>query len=99
MLRPGFLESVRATGQRLRTGLDGLAARHEHVALARGLGLIQGLVLDGVPASQVVDGCRERGMLVLSAGADVVRLLPPLIAGPSEVDEALAILDRVLGGP
>jgi acetylornithine/N-succinyldiaminopimelate aminotransferase len=38
-------------------------------------------------------------MLVLSAGADVVRLLPPLIVGQSEVDEALAILDRVLGGP
>jgi len=99
VLRPGFLESVRDTGRRLRAGLDALAAHHHGVAAARGLGLIQGLVLDGLAASDVVAGCRERGMLVLSAGADVVRLLPPLIVGQSEVDDALAILDRVLGAP
>ena len=98
VLRPGFLEAVRSTGQRLRAGLDALADRHPHVAAARGLGLIQGLVLDGVAAADVVDGCRERRLLVLSAGPDVVRLLPPLIVTPAEIDAAVSILDDVLGG-
>jgi predicted acetylornithine/succinylornithine family transaminase len=96
VLRPGFLEAVRSSGRQLRAGLDALAAARPHVAEVRGLGLIQGLVLDGRPASEVVDGCRERGMLVLSSGADVVRLLPPLIVGPDDVDEALDILGRAL---
>jgi predicted acetylornithine/succinylornithine family transaminase len=98
ILRPGFLKSVRCRGNRLRAGLDALTAGHPHVAEARGIGLIQGLVLDGRPASAVVDGCRERGLLVLSAGVEVVRLLPPLIVSESEIDAALGVLGDVLGG-
>jgi len=46
----------------------------------------------------VVDSCRERGLLVLSAGPDVLRLTPPLVLRPAEVDEALGVLDAVLAG-
>ena len=47
-------------------------------------------------AGPVVDACRELGLLVLKAGTDVLRLLPPLVVTADEVDEALAVLDRAL---
>ena len=47
-------------------------------------------------AGPVVDACRERGLLVLTAGPDVLRLLPPLVVTEAEVDEALALLADAL---
>ena len=57
----------------------------------RGRGLLLGAVLDREVAP-VVDACRDRGLLVLSAGPDVLRLTPPLVVSAEEVDEALDIL-------
>jgi acetylornithine aminotransferase len=48
-------------------------------------------------AAAVVDACRERGLLVLTAGSDVLRLLPPLVITEAEADEALSIIGAVLG--
>lgn len=62
---------------------------------ARGRGLLQGLVLEG-EAGPVVLRARDRGLLLSSAGGNVVRFAPPLIVGRAEIDEALAILDQAL---
>ena len=43
-----------------------------------------------------MDACRERGLLVVTAGPDVLRLLPPLVVTEAEVEEALAVLREVL---
>ena len=66
--------------------------------VARGDQLASGLagVLDH-DAAAVVDACRERGLLVLTAGSDVLRLLPPLVITEAEADEALSIIGAVLG--
>jgi predicted acetylornithine/succinylornithine family transaminase len=64
------------------------------VVEVRGRGLLLGAVVDR-PASEIVQACRERGLLVLTAGHDVVRLAPPLTIGSEDVDEALAILESV----
>ena len=48
------------------------------------------------PAADVVAAAREHGLVVLTAGDDVVRLAPPLTIERSDVDEALTILDRIL---
>ena len=45
---------------------------------------------------EIVETCRERGLLVLTAGDDVVRLAPPLTIGADEVAEALSILASAL---
>jgi acetylornithine aminotransferase len=66
------------------------------VVEVRGRGLLLGAIVDR-PAGEIVEACRERGLLVLTAGADVVRLAPPLTIGPEDIDEALAILESVLG--
>ncbi len=75
--------------------LKELAAGYPFVKGARGKGLILALELT-VPAKPIVDRCLQRGLLVLTAGDQVLRFVPPLIIGEPEVDEALAILDQVL---
>ncbi len=72
-------------------GLEALPA----VRAVRGRGLLIGAELDR-PVGPVVDACREQGLLVLSAGPDVLRLTPPLVVSAAEVDQALAILEGVL---
>ena len=56
-----------------------------------GAGSSSALRLDR-PAALVVDACREHGLLVLSAGPDVLRLAPPLVVTEAEVDEALDVI-------
>lgn len=72
-----------------------LAARYPFVKEARGKGLMLALELT-VPARPIVERCLERGLLILVAGDQILRFVPPLIIDESEVDEAIRILDPVL---
>ena len=65
------------------------------VVEVRGRGLLLGAVVDR-PASEIVDACRERGLLVLTAGHEVVRLAPPLTIDEVDVSSALEILGSAL---
>jgi len=87
-----LLANVVARGDQLASGLAGAAGVRE----VRGRGLLLAGVLDR-DAAAVVDACRERGLLVLTAGSDVLRLLPPLVITEAEADEALSIIGAVLG--
>lgn len=93
---PGFLENVRRRGQQLGNGLCTVAATVPDVVDVRGQGLMWGVQLARPDAGRVVDECRKRGLLVLTAGADTVRLLPPLIISAAEIDTALAILGEAI---
>jgi len=86
-----LLENVRDRGAQLEVGLSALPA----VRSVRGRGLLIGAELDRL-VGPVVDACREQGLLVLSAGPDVLRLTPPLVVDAAQVAEALAILEGVL---
>lgn len=61
----------------------------------RGKGFLLGIELPG-PADEVIAACREKGLLVLSAGPNVLRILPPLTATEEEITAALAILNDAL---
>jgi predicted acetylornithine/succinylornithine family transaminase len=89
-----LLDNVRARGAELVAGLAALPS----VVEVRGKGLLLGARLER-PAGEVVDACRERGLLVLSAGPDVLRLTPPLVIGEADVEEALAVIADVLAQP
>jgi acetylornithine/N-succinyldiaminopimelate aminotransferase len=94
ILADGFLEGVQSTAKSLWTRLEGLVARHPTVLKqVRGKGLMIGL-LCVVPNTQVLDALRAEGLLAVPAGGNVVRLLPPLIIGPAEIDAAAAAIDR-----
>ena len=86
-----LLANVVERGAELAEGLRSLAGVRE----VRGRGLLLGAVVD-VAAADVVEACRERGLLVLTAGDDVVRFAPPLTIGPDDVGEALSTLRVVL---
>ncbi len=97
MLADGFLAHVEAVGARLRAGLDRLAQKHGNkIAEVRGQGLMLGLRCHGDNMA-LIKALLNKGLLTIVAGDQVVRLLPPLIIGDSEVDEALTILDDAIG--
>ena len=72
-----------------------LVQRYPYAKEARGKGLILALEL-AAPAKPIVDRCLQLGLLILTAGDQVLRFVPPLIIGEAEVDEALSILDQAL---
>lgn len=91
---PEFLAEVRFKGDRVRKALEALRSRPS-VKAVRGLGLMWGLELH-TEAGPIVAEALEAGLLILSAGANVVRLLPPLSIEPAELDLGLGILGQVL---
>jgi len=94
MLEPGFLDRVRQTALRFKQRLAEIKDRHPSViAEVRGEGLLIG-VRAVVPASELVDALRAEKMIAVSAGDNVVRLLPPLIVSDEEIAEGVARLDR-----
>ena len=86
-----LLATVTANGLVLTDGLGALPGIRE----VRGAGLMLGAELDR-PAADVVATCAERGLLVGTAGADVLRLTPPLIVTTAEIEHALGVLEEVL---
>jgi len=74
--------------------------RARHPALireVRGQGLLVGVDLVP-PVGDVVAGCRERGLLVLTAGDNALRLAPALIVDEESIERAAGIIERALGG-
>ena len=93
-LAPGFLDHVRRIGLLFKQRLAELKDRHPAViAEVRGEGLLIGLRTI-VPNAKLVDAMRAEKILAPAAGDNVVRLLPPLIAGEAEISEAMARLEK-----
>ncbi len=93
---PSFLARVREVSSYLDESLQDLAADLPDTILElRGRGLMRGLRLAG-SAGAVREAVQSRGLLVVTAGEDVLRLLPPLIIEPRHVDESIAVLRQAL---
>lgn len=95
LAEPAFLASVRNRGAHLKEGLERLARTSSKIKDVRGRGLMWGVELTG-PAGPVVAAARDRQLLILSAGPNVLRLVPPLIIGDADLDRGLSILSEVL---
>ena len=93
--RPEFLKQVSEVGEYLGASLRRLAERKANAAETRGDGLMWALELTDDAAPYVEKGYSE-GLIMLVAGAKVLRFLPPLVIGKEHVDELIQILDRVL---
>ncbi len=93
VLAPGFLERVDAMGQLLAHRLTELKDVHPGIiAEVRGIGLMLGLAVR-VPIGDFVLAARQEKILVIQAAENVARILPPLIIGVEEIDEAIRRLD------
>ena len=92
-----LVERCAARGKFLRERLDALIPRHGAAREARGRGLLQGIALaDGIDPQATIAKIRERGVLLTLAGANVMRISPPLVVSEAELDEGLAAIETVL---
>ncbi len=89
----GFLAEVEKKGQYLINAV--MAKSPSKIKAVRGRGMMIGFVVDGNP-KDYLHACADAGLLVLTAGKDVIRLLPPLTISYEEIDKGAAILADVL---
>lgn len=80
----------------LEEKLDTLVDKYPIVAARRGKGFMQGLVIEGATVGSVVTKALENGLLVISAGSDVLRLVPPLVITKENIDEMIEKLEKSL---
>ncbi len=92
---PALLADVRAKGAWLGERLAGLARTRRGVVAVRGRGLMWGIELDG-PAQPVIERALERGLLIIAAGPNVIRLLPPLVITSGDLARGMDLLEGCL---
>jgi acetylornithine/N-succinyldiaminopimelate aminotransferase len=95
LVEGGLIAHVARVGAHTEARLHALADRHPAIRHIRGAGLMWGLELDR-PAAPVVDAAVQQGLLVNRTADTVIRLLPPYIITPGEMDEAIGLLDAAL---
>lgn len=91
-----ILEYVRELTPYLEEKLDEIVDKYTCVSARRGKGFMQGLVIQGMPVGNVVKKALENGLLVISAGNDVLRMVPPLVIRKEEIDEMIEKLEKSL---
>lgn len=89
------LDNVNEVGKYLESKLEEICNEYSVAKGHRGKGLMQGLVLD-VPVGEVVTKAMDKGVLLISAGSNVLRMVPPLVITKENVDEMIKILTDVL---
>jgi acetylornithine/N-succinyldiaminopimelate aminotransferase len=95
MLDPGFFDRVQRTSRLLWGKLDELTNAYPKLfAELRGSGLLLGIKCV-IPAGDFVAKLRTEGLLCLTAGDNVLRILPPLVVGEREIEEGLGIIEKV----
>lgn len=95
MLLGGVVENAAATGAYMYDKLIDLAGKYDFVKEVRGLGLLLGMEL-AIEGKDIVDGCREKGLLINCVNGNVLRFTPPLTITSKDVDQALELLDEVM---
>jgi acetylornithine/N-succinyldiaminopimelate aminotransferase len=96
LLDGGVLEHAREMGLYLGEALGAMARRlDDKVVETRGAGLLRAIELPE-PVAGAVAAIRDRGVLVIAAGANNLRLAPPLIITREQLDEGLAVIEEVL---
>lgn len=91
--RPEFLAEVRKKGEGFKDSI--LSFGSAKIKTVRGMGLMLGIVVEKEERPALVKACMDRGLLVLTAGEDTIRLLPPLTITREEIDGALAVMKEV----
>ena len=90
-----IVEHVKEVTPYLEEKLDGLVEKYDGVLKRRGKGLMQGLVL-ARPVGEVIANAQKEGLLVISAGGNVLRMVPPLVIKKEHVDEMIEKLEKAL---
>lgn len=95
MKRDRITEHVQSVSEYLWNRLEELRVKHVCVKDHRGMGLLQGMQIT-LPVGEVSKKALERGLVLITAGSDVLRFIPPLVIEREHIDEMIAVLDTVL---
>ncbi len=96
LLEGGLLAHIKEMGEYLKNKLAELMNKKDVIVDIRGTGLIQGIALEGTSIIEVLTKCMENGLLLVGAGSNVIRFVPPLTITKEEIDKAIDILDKSL---
>ena len=91
----GITEHVQKTAPYLEKKLDELVAKYDFCVERRGRGFMQGIVCKG-PVKGVIADAMDRGLILINAGANIIRVLPPLVITEKEIDEMIAIIEPAI---
>lgn len=84
-----ILENVRTVGAYLEEQLDALVSQYDFLKERRGKGMIQGLEVTDRPVGEIVNRALEQGLVIITAGSNVLRFVPPLVITKADVDEMI----------
>ncbi len=93
--KENVLANVREVGMYLEEQLDALVAEYDCIETRRGIGLLQGLVFKE-PVGDIIKKAMEKGLVLINAGSNIIRFVPPLIISKQNVDEMISILKQTL---
>lgn len=89
-----IVDHVQQVSAYLEKRLDELVGKYDFLTVRRGKGLMQGLVVSGRPVGEIVQQALQNGLLVITAGSDVLRMVPPLVITEADVDEMIEKLEK-----
>lgn len=95
MERDQITDHVKEVSAYLEEKLDEIVTKYDFLTAHRGMGLMQGIVCEK-PVGKIAAKALEEGLIIITAGTDVIRLVPPLIIEKKHVDEMIAKLEKVL---
>ncbi|MFI3212392.1 MAG: aspartate aminotransferase family protein [Eubacteriales bacterium] len=90
-----IIEHVTQVGEYLEKQLDSLASKYECIETRRGVGLMQGLVFDK-SVGEIIIKALEKGLILINAGPNIIRFVPPLIITENQVDTMISILETCI---
>ena len=91
--KQNILENVKEVSSYLEAKLDELVAKYDFAVARRGMGLMQGLELDR-PPKDIIAAALDNGLILFSAGTNVIRFVPPLVISKADVDEMIEKLEK-----
>ena len=89
-----IVDHVQQVSAYLEKRLDELVEKYDFLTVRRGKGLMQGLVVSGRPVGEIVQQALKNRLLVITAGSDVLRMVPPLVITEADVDEMIEKLEE-----
>jgi len=95
LIEEHLTEQAATKGKYFKTQLEALQAKHKIVKEVRGLGLMLGMELR-FDVFNIVQKCATSGVLILDAGRNVLRFLPPIVITKEQIDKTISVLDVVL---
>lgn len=97
LLNNGLLDHIKDVGEYLGKQLNSLKNKNNSIKDVRGVGLMRGIELyDSVSSNEIINKCIDHGLLLIGAGKNVIRFVPPLTIEKSHIDKAIATLSEAL---